>query len=318
MGVDQLFVDPVAAALRQLVHVQFACGQHHLANRTAELISIDVDSRKVVVSPDFLNLTERILQRPPVPKPYVLERRLIAGRFHRLDSGVGGKRVGLDAVEREGPPRHFYVVLNEGTFSHQLIRRDDEIADVPAHPGDDEVADDGRNGDRQQPARARSIDRGDRGYDRAHEQRHADHQCAAQGDVSVRVGDTREDRTILEQMIEAPEVRAHREHQQERGEARRQAAPESRLRRRRSPFRQDTCAAGDRDEPRRDQAGDHRQCQQPSGDELQGRQRKEVKIERSPEDGIEQCGVARRVPVKGQGHPPLHHARARDDRYGYG
>jgi len=37
---------------------------------------------------------------------------------------------------------------------------------------------------------------------------------------------------------------------------------------------QDTRTAGDHDERRSDQAGDYRQCQQPSGDELQSRQRK--------------------------------------------
>ena len=136
VGVDQLLVDPVAAALRQLLHVEFACGQHHLADRTADLISIDVDIGKVVVGPDLLNLAQRILQRAPVPQPYVVERGLIIRRLHRLDSGVGRKRVRFDAVERVGPPRHLYVVRDEGALAHQLIRCDDEIADIPAHRGE--------------------------------------------------------------------------------------------------------------------------------------------------------------------------------------
>ena len=66
-------------------------------------------------------------------------------RVQRLDAGVGGKRVRLDAIERVRAPRHLDVVRDEGPLSHQLVRLDDEAADVPAHDGDDDVADDGRN-----------------------------------------------------------------------------------------------------------------------------------------------------------------------------
>jgi len=42
------------------------------------------------------------------------KRRLVVGRFHRLDSSVGGKRVRLDAVERETPACHFYIGAMKG------------------------------------------------------------------------------------------------------------------------------------------------------------------------------------------------------------
>jgi hypothetical protein len=76
-------------------------------------------------------------------------------RVNRLNSGVGGKRVRLDAVERVRPSRHLDVVRDKGSFSHQLVRFDDEAVDVPAHGGDDDVADDGRNHGRDQPSRPR-------------------------------------------------------------------------------------------------------------------------------------------------------------------
>src|SRR6202044_927102 len=50
VGVDKLVVDPVAAAVGQLVNVQFAHGQHHLAQRSVDLVAINVDVGKVVVS----------------------------------------------------------------------------------------------------------------------------------------------------------------------------------------------------------------------------------------------------------------------------
>ena len=53
-------------------------------------------------------------------------------------------------------------------------------------------------GNSQQPARARRTNRGGRGNGGACEQRHANHQRAVQGDVGVRVGDSREDGAILE------------------------------------------------------------------------------------------------------------------------
>ena len=128
------------------------------------------------------------------------------------------------------------------------------------------------------------------------DERHAHDQHAGQGDVSVGVGNTREDGAVLEQTLEAPQVRAHGEHRRRT----RRGSPTSprqnlSLRRGRSPLRQDTRAAHDRDERRGDQAGDDRQRQQPSGDELQGRQREQVEVERSPEDGVEQVRAARRI-----------------------
>ena len=91
VGVDELLVDPVAAALGELGDVELARGQHHLADRAIDFIAIDVDVGKIVVGADFLDLTESVLQRAPVPKPDVLKCGLVVGRFRGLNRGLGRK-----------------------------------------------------------------------------------------------------------------------------------------------------------------------------------------------------------------------------------
>ena len=73
VGINQLFVDPVAAALGQFVDVQLARSEHHLAQGAIDYIAIDVDIGKVVVGTDFLNLPQRVLQRLPIPQADVLQ-----------------------------------------------------------------------------------------------------------------------------------------------------------------------------------------------------------------------------------------------------
>ena len=84
VGVDQLFVDPVAAAFGELVDVEFAGGEHDLALFAVDLVAIDVDVGEVVVGTDLLNLAERILERAPVPQADVLESGLVIWRRRRL------------------------------------------------------------------------------------------------------------------------------------------------------------------------------------------------------------------------------------------
>ncbi len=67
VSVDELLVDPVSTALRELFDVQFTGCEHHFAHRTIDFIAIDVDVGKVVVGANFLNLTQGVLQCTPVP-----------------------------------------------------------------------------------------------------------------------------------------------------------------------------------------------------------------------------------------------------------
>ncbi len=72
MGVNQLLINPVLAAFGQFIDVQFAGSEHHLAQITANLVAVDVDVGKIIVSADLLNLAQRILQCLPIPKANVL------------------------------------------------------------------------------------------------------------------------------------------------------------------------------------------------------------------------------------------------------
>ena len=108
--VNQLVVDPVAAALRQFVHVQFARRQHHLAHRAVDLVTIDVDVGKVVVSANLLNLPQRILQRMPVPQANILQRRLvIAGSVASTVVSAGNSRC-TKTIQTVCLPRHLDVM----------------------------------------------------------------------------------------------------------------------------------------------------------------------------------------------------------------
>jgi hypothetical protein len=77
VSIDQLVIDPVAAALRKLVDVEFACGKHHFACVAVDLIAIDVDVREIVVGADFLDLAERVFERFHIPQADVLQRWLV-------------------------------------------------------------------------------------------------------------------------------------------------------------------------------------------------------------------------------------------------
>ena len=151
----------------------------------------------------------------------------------------------------------------------------------------------------------------------AHDERNADDQHAGQRDVRVGVCNTCEDSVVLEQPLEASQVHAAR---RASGAMRRSAIDNPRQSRvcpaatRRSA--QDTRAAGDNDKQGGDHAGDHGQRQQPAGDELPGRQRKQVKAQGPPENRVERCRVTRRVPPERQCRPASHHAGA--DRGGDG
>ncbi len=152
MGVNQLFVDPVPAALRELVDVQFAGGEHHLAHVAVDFITVNVDVGKVVVGADFLNLTQRVLECMHVPQPDVLKRRLIVGGIGRLDGRLSGKLALGEPVQSVGLPRQVDVVGNIGLLANQLVRFDDKAADVPADCLKGDITDRGRKDCRDKPA----------------------------------------------------------------------------------------------------------------------------------------------------------------------
>ncbi len=211
--VDQLLVDPVATALRELIDIQLARGEHHLASHTVDLIAIDVDVGKVVVGADFLNLTQGVLKSVPVPQTNILKRRLIVRGVGRRDVCLSGKLALRNSVQSVGLPRQCEIVGNIGLFANQLVRFHDEAADVPADYLKADITQRSRENRRRNPAPAWHPHGVDGRDHRAQNQRRADNQHSWKHDVRVRVAHARENRMRVEQLLESTEVHAHRKDQ---------------------------------------------------------------------------------------------------------
>ena len=85
MRVGQLFIDPVTRLLGQFCLVNLAGGDHHLLQLSADLVAVHVNVRKVVVVTIPLDLAKSWLQRAPVPKADVVERRAIGAELQSLE-----------------------------------------------------------------------------------------------------------------------------------------------------------------------------------------------------------------------------------------
>ena len=139
VGVDELLVDPVAAALGEFVDVEFAGGEHDLAQGAVEGVAVDVDVGKVVVGADLLDLAQGVLEGAPVPEADVLEGGLIFCGLGGFDGGFGGKLALEEAIEAEGSASHLDVVGDVGLLANEFVGFDDEVGDVPADYCEDEV-----------------------------------------------------------------------------------------------------------------------------------------------------------------------------------
>ncbi len=228
MGVDQLLVDPVPAAHRQLLDTDLACREHHLAQRAVEHVAVDVDVRKVVVGADLLELAQRVLQRAPVPQADVLERVLVGGRICRLGARIRRERALRDAVESVRLSRERDVVRDVRRLAHELVRLDDEAVDVPGDEAESEIQRGRWQRRSHEPPRPRRHERTDDREARASEQRNGHAQRPEERDVRVSVGNARKDRVVVHQAFEAAEIPLDREHHQQKrprqGEAARAGA----------------------------------------------------------------------------------------------
>ena len=288
MRVDQLRVDPVLTALRQPFDVQLARSDHHLTQGTVNHVAVDVDIRKFVIRADGLDLTQRILQGAPVPQTDVLNRRLVIREVDRLDACFGGKRLPHDAIEPVRPARELDVVRDVRGFAHQLVRLHDEAADVRCEHADDHVADDGGYDRGDEPSNLR---RGHRIHERhrgAKGERDRHDQHAGEGHVVVGVRHAAENRTaaIVEQLLEAAEIHARRQHQEDDGETNRQAAPGGGALAR-TGSTEEARAAADHDEEAGHGADQDSQRQKPTGDHQPRGKREQIEIDRLREDRIE-------------------------------
>ncbi len=134
------------------------------------------------------------------------KRRLIVCRVGGGDGGFSGKLALGEAVEPVGLARHGDAVGDVGPFAVELVGLDDKGAHIPAgHAGHDitnHCGDDGRD----QPARARLEHAAGNGDCRAQSECRADEQHADERDVRVGVGDSIEDRVLLEEEFEAADI----------------------------------------------------------------------------------------------------------------
>ncbi len=182
MRVDQLLVDPVAAALRQARDVQLAYRQHHLAHRAIDLVAVDVDIGEVVVAPNDLCLAERLEQGPVVPQPQVGERRRVVVEQLAGERRLAGELALLDRVELERRARRRDVVRDVRPLDVELVRLDAEALDEGRIQAADEETQDEpcAAGQREQPERARE--------DVAEHEQRGDERDAGQDDVGRHLG----------------------------------------------------------------------------------------------------------------------------------
>ena len=209
MRVDQLFVDPGAAALRQLRGVQLTRGEHHLAQLPVNDVPIDIDVRKVVVGADLLELPQRVLEHAPVPEPDVLQRGLIVLRISRLDRRLGRERALGETIQPVRLPRELDVVRDVRLLADKLVGLHDEALDISADGTCPDVEHERGECCSDEPADPSGNERRHHDCDSAGGQCERHEQPAGQRDVRLRVGHTGKDRVILEQVLESPEVHLH-------------------------------------------------------------------------------------------------------------
>ena len=225
VGVNELVVDPVAAAFGKFVNVQFAGGEHYFAQASANLVAIDVDIGKIVVGANLLFLAQRILERLPVPEPYVLERRLVVGRIRSARRGFGRELALRKAVQPVRLAGHCNVVGNVRPLAVELVRLHQKGADVPANRTEHHKTH-GRGNNRQgQPPPARTQHPDGDGNDPSDHQRHGDKQHPQQRDVRVRVRNAIEDGVMLEEQLEAAYIFTHCKGEQQKAHRDGDAAP---------------------------------------------------------------------------------------------
>ena len=127
MGEDQVAVDPRLGLFGQLVHVQFAGGEHHLAQVAVDGIAVDVDLVEGVVEADFLELPVGAQQRAVVPQADVGERVAVGGDVVRRDRAGCGVFLFLDFVQPVSVACVADVIFDVGFFDDEFVGFDGEL-----------------------------------------------------------------------------------------------------------------------------------------------------------------------------------------------
>ena len=127
--------------------------------------------------------------------------------------------------------------------------------------------------------------------------------------MRVSVSDAVEDGVFLKEQIEAADILANGQREKQKAGSDRDSAPGQGIGAAETAAERASAACGNEEE-HGENADQHRQRQQPSGDQLPCRQREEIKAERATKNGIGQGRGVGRVPVKCQRRPLRLHRKA--------
>ena len=133
VGVDQLLVDPVAAALGQAFDVQLArppASPAASCRRSCSGRCRCRESRSRCGSPGSAAACPAAPASPTAGCSR-WSSRLFAASTASMPGSAGNGTCWM-SIQRVGAPRHLDVVRDERPLAHQLVRRDDEVRHVPA------------------------------------------------------------------------------------------------------------------------------------------------------------------------------------------
>ncbi len=292
VGEDQPLVDPGLA--RQVGVRELPGREHDLEVLVAHGIAVVVHVAEPVVGPDLLELAVGLEQRVLVPEPDVPDGGQVPADVGKGQRVVRCKRPGLDVLEPVAEPRHPDMVLQEGPFEHELVRRDLEALDqggIDAQPEDRGPGQhrQDRQGDHDRAAVGGHHDGSGR---REGEERHdREHQHP---DVHVGVGRAEQHAVVGREQAEPIQVEVRGEaDQDERGQDA-EVAPDGR--RRGSALPRDQQPAPRQVDQRRHQEGEDQQAADAVIDIIEQRIGEEEERDVLLEQGIaDACRHARQV-----------------------
>ena len=209
---DEPFVDPGAIGQRR--RIELAYREHHLPVLAVDLVAIVIDRHEVVIGANLLDLPKRLEQRLVIPQPHVLERPAVVLDVLLAEGGLAAQLALLDQVEGKRVARRGDVVFHEGRLAHLLVGGHDETlqhARVAFAAEQDDGVERGPGDDVAIRSAERGRDRQTCGNDRR------EHQGQRRRHARMRVGvaGALDDSRRLDDLLQAAEPGAEREHEEE-------------------------------------------------------------------------------------------------------
>ena len=115
VGINQMVVDPSTGTGRHFRQRQFTCAQRYLGI-FLKMIAVDLNTFKIIIKPDFLQLFIGLYQRPAVPQAHIVNGLLVVPNI--LVSNILGyrKRFYRDFVQAKSFAGKFDIVDDIGCF----------------------------------------------------------------------------------------------------------------------------------------------------------------------------------------------------------